>query len=401
MSTLAVWFFENGGWSDPGLERYLQDRPEAQEYAAFRAAVEERGVPLTARDKVETTERDRSSSGNFAYHLYCQWNADSQIKKLAEGFGALGMSLYLDLPLGVHPDGYDARKFQAAFAEDVSGGAPPDAFFTLGQNWGFRPIHPEYSRQTGHEYFRRVIKQLMRYCNVLRVDHVMSLHRLYWVPNGFDADQGVYVRYPEEELFAVLAIESQLEGCTVVGEDLGTVPPIVREVMDQRGVMRMYVGQFENSAESTPPVNQVAPNMVASLNTHDTPTFYGFWQGRDQVVRRELGLLDKQGLATELEARGRTRRALVRHFGLQKGLEEVELAEAILESWLAFLAASEADCMIINLEDLWLEGSPQNVPGTSTGRPNWRRKCRLAFEEFDSDERIKRVLHRVNELRGG
>jgi len=159
-----------------------------------------------------------------------------------------GMKLYLDLPLGVHPEGFDVWRERKLFALDTSGGAPPDAFFTKGQNWGFPPLHPEAMRKQGYRYLIDCLRHLLQDASVLRIDHVMGLHRLYWIPKGLEAFQGVYVRYPAEELYAILCVESQRHQALIVGEDLGTVPRHVPTAMARHGVDRTYVVQFELTA---------------------------------------------------------------------------------------------------------------------------------------------------------
>jgi len=234
---------------------------------------------------------------------------------------------------------------------------------------------------------------------MLRVDHVMGLHRLYWLPPGLDARSGVYVRYPADELYAILTLESVRSGCTVVGENLGTVPPEVNPTLARHGVLGMYVLQFELRPEGRPLPPK--PNSVASLNTHDTPTFAGFWAGRDIADRVDLGLLDEAGAAAEQEYRGRIRAATIdflRGAGLFPPGESGP--EAVLRGLLRFLSRSEAPMVLVNLEDLWLEDRPQNVPGTSWERPNWRRKARYAFEEFSRSTQVGQILGELNRDRG-
>src|SRR5690606_27044500 len=144
--------------------------------------------------------------------------------ELSAGLRARGQRLYLDLPLGVHPAGYDVWSRRELFAGGASAGSPPDAFFSLGQNWGFPPLRPDALRETGHAYVIDVLRATLRHAGMLRIDHVMALHRLFWIPAGMEARDGVYVRYPAEELYAVHCLESARHAAVIVGEDLGTVP---------------------------------------------------------------------------------------------------------------------------------------------------------------------------------
>ena len=149
-----------------------------------------------------TTRKDRR------YHLYVQWLAHQQIESVSEKAREKGVQLYLDLPLGVHPDGYDVWRERGAFILDASAGAPPDAVFTRGQEWKFPPLHPERIREQGYRYVIAYLRHHLRQAGILRIDHVMGLHRLFCIPNGMEASQGVYLRYPAEELYAILALES-------------------------------------------------------------------------------------------------------------------------------------------------------------------------------------------------
>jgi 4-alpha-glucanotransferase len=314
--------------------------------------------------------------GDERYHLYVQYRMARQMREVANAARRLGGSgLYLDFPLGVSPAGYDAHRYAHVFAQGVSAGAPPDLFFTKGQNWGFRPFDPDALRADRYEYFRKAIRHHVAHAGILRIDHVMGLHRLYWIPEGMDAKDGVYVRYRADELYAILTLESHRHGCVIVGEDLGTVPPEVPKMMERHGVRRMFVVQYEGKLSDPPPAS------VASVNTHDMPTFAGWSRGKDIDDRVELGLLDEVGAKREREGREKT----VREVGS-------------IESVLAFLAASEAEIVLVNLEDLWGETEPQNMPGVP--QRSWRHKFRMSLEDARGDGTIRRILENVAEARG-
>jgi 4-alpha-glucanotransferase len=227
----------------------------------------------------------------------------------------------------------------------------------------------------------------------------MALHRLFWVPNGMEATEGVYVRYPAEELFAVLCLESHRHQALIIGEDLGTVPPEVREQMERHNVLRMYVVQFEAHADSEHPLTDPPPGSVASLNTHDMPTFAAYRAGLDAELRRELGLFTDEQVARTHQSRAELLAAisgqLQRASFLHHPAEPRELRDALL----AFLAGSKAALVLINLEDLWDEERPQNVPGTGAERPNWRRKARHSLEQIISSPQVNAALRRLNQIR--
>ena len=281
------------------------------------------------------------------------------------------------------------------FVTGAAAGAPPDPFFNKGQNWGFPPMHPERMREQGYAYWRAVLQTQLRYAGVLRLDHVMGLHRLYFIPSGVAATDGVYVRYHEAELYAVLALESQRHRATIVGEDLGTVPAEVRRAMAAHGVRRMFVVQFEAADHAQRPLGAVAAHAVASLNTHDMPPFRAYWETRDADLRKELGLIDDADVEAARAARRRTAAALSRMLCAHHDLDARAARNALLE----YLARSQADIVLVNLEDLWLETEAQNVPGTSTERPNWRRRLRLTLEEMRNDPEVNAVLTAIERAR--
>lgn len=407
LELLAEDFFAEssagGGQGRRVMEGYLESEPEILEYARFRTAREQERMGCMDRDFLLGAEdRAEVRQDLLEYHLYVQWLAHQQMNHLREHAGSQGVDLYMDFPLGVHPDGYDASAYSDFFANGVSGGAPPDDFFTAGQDWGFRPMHPWKSRERGHSYFRRIVRNLMSFSNVIRLDHVMNLHRLYWVPLGLPADQGAYVRYPSEELYAVLMLESHKQQCVIVGEDLGTVPPEVRENMQGHGILRMYVGQFEVNPWDQPRLHEPSDFMAASINTHDTPTFSGFSKSLDIYERVNLGILREGEVQGEREGRESVLRCLAEELGLQfpgEGEAWESCLPEVLKRWLLRLAESPARYLIVNLEDLWLEDSPQNVPGTTTQKPNWKQKMKNSFENISQDSYIDVLLREVNRMR--
>ena len=329
---------------------------EAGEYARWRASLD------FARDDTR-------------YHLYVQYRLAQQMREVANAARRLGAGLYLDFPLGVNAGGYDAHRYAHVFAPGVSVGAPPDLFFTKGQNWGFAPFDPDALREDRYTYFRKAVRHHVAHAGILRIDHVMGLHRIFWIPDGRDPKDGVYVRYRSDELYAILTLESQRHACTVVGEDLGTVPPEVPKTMQKHGIRRMFVVQYEGK-RSEPPAES-----VASVNTHDMPTFAGWSRGKDVDDRVAMGLLDEVGAKRERENR-------------EKQVREIGSLEAVL----TFLAESDAEIVLVNMEDLWGETEPQNVPGVP--ERSWRHKFRMSLEDARADGSIRRVLTNVSEARG-
>ncbi|MEW6448084.1 MAG: 4-alpha-glucanotransferase [Bacillota bacterium] len=361
------------------LLRWVVEHPEVQDYARFRATAERQRAgwpvwPVRMREG-ELREEDYDTEAE-RYHLYVQWVIDQQLRSLANGDKT---GLYLDLPLGVNGGGYDVWRERSAFALDASTGAPPDPFFSQGQDWGFPPLHPERIREQGYRYYIACLRNHLQHASALRLDHVMALHRLFWVPKGVTAREGVYVRYRPEEFYAILTIESQKHKAVIVGEDLGTVPPDVRTAMSRHGINRMYILPFELTGNPQRPLNQVSANTLTSLNTHDMPPFAAFWSTTDKHERSKL--------AAFLQAESRLERP-------------ADDTNAVMDACLRYLAASPAQFLIINLEDLWLETAPQNVPGAND-YPNWRRKARHSFEEFSRMPEVLNMLAKINGLRRG
>lgn len=233
---------------------------------------------------------------------------------------------------------------------------------------------------------------------MLRVDHVMGLHRLYCVPRGFAATDGVYVRYRPEEIYAVFALESHRNQCALAGEDLGTVPDEVRPAMRRHGVASLFVGQFAMPGRPGEGMAAPAADHVASLNTHDTPTFAGYWRGADIDDKRALGLIDDAQAAAEHEGRAGTRAILA---GREAAADDDDACAEAMTACMQRLAESPAHMVLVTMEDLWLEPAPQNVPGTSDERPNWRRPWSRSFEEVLTDPMIAAALSDVASRRDG
>jgi 4-alpha-glucanotransferase len=302
--------------------------------------------------------------------------------------------MYLDVPLGVHPEGYDGWRERSSFLEGVSAGAPPDELFTGGQEWGFRPLSPEGLCESRYQYFISSLRHQLGAAGVLRIDHVMGLHRIYCIPTGMNATEGLYVHFPHEELYAILTLESSRHRAMLVGEDLGTVPDAVREAMDAHALHRMYVLPFELRPDQAMIMGDIGSQTVASANTHDLPTFRGWWDASDVEIRCEMGLLDEGAAAAARHERERLTRTLAERLGQPH--EPLAVLRAALEA----IAASDARLVLVSLEDLWLEPDPQNVPGTHRERPNWRRKARLSLDEMRVDARVLDTLRAIAAKRG-
>jgi len=399
IALLAEEFFREPREQRPAFAQFVRDCPDVEQYARFRAAGERHR--LDWRKWPQPLCDGRIQPGDYddrarQYHLYAQWQIDEQLRSLVEHARAREMIWYLDLALGVHGNSYDVWRERECFVAGISGGAPPDTFFTKGQNWDFPPLHPRRTREQGHRYFLETIRRQLRYARLLRLDHFMGMHRLYWIPQGFAAKDGVYVRYPGEELYAILTLESQRHCAGIVGENLGTVPPVVNAAMQRHGIHGMYVFQYEAGPEPERSLRTPRTDEVASVNTHDMPPFAAYWSGLDIDARLDLGLIDQAEARRQQDDLAALRAALV-HLLRRRGLlrEETVEPQQVLEACLALLSRSPAPVVLVNLEDLWQETEPQNTPGTFHERANWRRKARYGFEEFRELPAVLRILRTV------
>jgi 4-alpha-glucanotransferase len=380
LEALADTLFSEPSPRRDALEAHLRANPRLADYARFRATGERHGSgwpvwPEAERDGELAVADDDPA---FRYHVYSQWLVDEQLAALARRDGA---GLYLDQPLGVHSDSYDTWRERGSFALGASGGSPPDQFFAEGQEWGFPPMHPQRIREDRLRYPIACLRQLLGRARALRIDHVMGLHRLFWVPRGYSAADGVYVDYHAEELYAILCLEAERAGTMVVGEDLGTVPDGVRETMDARGVRRSYVLQFSVSPDPQHAIEAPPRASLATANTHDTPLFAAFWRDAEPALRHAV--------TRYLRQRGR----------LPDDTDEAD-ADAVLRACLADMASVDVETVLVTLEDLWGELEPQNVPGTSgEDATNWRRRAHHSLEEMFDLPGVRDTLHHIDGLR--
>jgi 4-alpha-glucanotransferase len=362
--------------------KFVRENKGVEDYATFRAVTDQQRKgwntwPARLRDG--TIRKSDYDDATRNYHLYSQWIVQEQLQALSHRAAARDQLLYLDLPLGLHPAGYDIWRNREFFVDGVAGGAPPDPVFTKGQNWGFPPMNPEAMRLNRYQYVIAYLRNHFRFAKLLRIDHVMGLHRLYWIPDELTGDKGVYVEYPAEELWAILCLESHRHQAGIVGENLGTVPPAVNAAMKRHDIRQMYVVEYDIMGDpDNPRLHPPPAKSVASINTHDMPPFRAFLDGTDIDDRLDLDFLDEKAAKNERKQRARMRRKL----GSFKAISR-------------FLAGSVANIVLVNLEDLWQETLPQNVPATSTERPNWRRRARPSIEQIRKMAGVAEVLSNV------
>jgi len=425
---------------------FLEANPDIEAYARFRAVAEQAGLAWrdeprgAARELPEPRDRARYERA-VRYYCYAQFVASGQLGRRAERGSCADREpsragLYLDLPVGSHRCGFDTWWFAESFASALSGGAPPDTFSPQGQSWGFPPLHPERQRESGYAYLRLTLERAFAVAAVLRIDHVMGLHRLYAVPDGLEARNGAYLSYPSEEIYAVLALESCRAGAVVVGEDLGTVPGVVRRSMAAHRVLSSEVVQFTSTVDEPLPV---APaRSLASFGTHDLATFAGYWLGadiEDRERRKILGTAAAEAERAEREAWkaalwralprvrdalaepgagasprecNRTRPRMTREVGVTmtgavrtRPRPEEETMLEVLGDLEEHLGGGRAAIVLVDLADLCLETEPQNRPGTTEEEGNFSLRLQSPTAQILEQPEVRAILHRLARARAG
>jgi 4-alpha-glucanotransferase len=308
---------------------------------------------------------------------FVQWTAARQLlgcKKLASRLG-MKVGLYLDVAVGVQPDGFDAWNEQEAISRLLGVGAPPDLLNTLGQDWGLAGFNAAGLEQRSFEPFRDMLRASMRYAGAIRLDHVLGLKRLYLVPRGFRADNGAYVLMPFEALLAATALESAAHACVVIGEDLGTVPPGFREQMNGWGIWSYQVMMFErDDAGKFREPDHYSPNALITFNTHDLCTYAGWRSFSDLKLKRSLGIDPGESDDERWQALG----------ALDEVLQGSGIEGRTFYSVVSFLARTKSRLLAISLEDLLGVIDQPNIPGTVNEHPNWRQRMPVAIDQIAS-----------------
>ncbi|MBZ5612261.1 MAG: 4-alpha-glucanotransferase [Acidobacteriia bacterium] len=346
-------------------------------------------------ESAATAEFAQKHWRSVLFHKYLQWQLDLQLSSAQQHARRRGLSigLYHDLALATDRFGSDLWAHREFFANGCRVGAPPDSFSPKGQDWAFPPPDSERHYQDGYRLFSESIRKNCQHGGALRIDHVMRFFRLYWIPDGVDATEGTYVRDRFRDLLGILALESVRQKVLVVGEDLGTVPDKVREVLRGFGILSYRLLYFEHDGDGRFRAPGEYPrDALASVTTHDLPTLAGFWLGRDIEARRSAGLLPEHATYRRmLEERARDKQKMLDVLIQLKLLPDwfPRSAEAVPEltgelhnAIVGFLSSTPSKLMVLNQEDLLKETEQQNLPGTTFEYPNWRRKMRCTLEEL-------------------
>jgi 4-alpha-glucanotransferase len=393
----------------PSCEKWIEDEGELLRLYATYCALDEhlhaRCPDLWVWPEWPEEYRDPNSSAvkQFAaehpreilFHGWLQWLIDCQIRKVQQHARKAGMriGLYHDLALATDSCGSDLWAHRRFYVAGCRVGSPPDDFSPSGQDWSFPPPNAVEHRQDGYRLFSESIRKSMRHGGALRIDHVMRLFRLYWIPKGHDAAHGAYVRERAQDLIRILALESVRNQAVVVGEDLGTVEPEVRETLSHFGILSYRLLYFERNDARFKAPGEYPAQALASTTTHDLATIAGFWMGADIEARYQAGRIDRAGYETQTADRGRDKQSLLDSLfaeglmpaGYTRNADEIpaitgELHYAIV----GYLARTPAALWLVNQEDLTCERFQQNLPGTTAEYPNWSRKMRWTIKELES-----------------
>ena len=381
------------------------------DFATWSVLVEEHGVDWTAwppelhdpHGPAAADVRHRLAD-RVDFHCWLQWLLDEQLAEAQRAARAAGMrsGIVHDLAVGVHPQGADAWALRDVLAEGITVGAPADAFNQQGQDWSQPPWRPDRLAELGYQPYRDMLRTVLRHAGGLRVDHVLGLFRLWWVPAGLPPSAGTYVRYDHEAMVGILALEAYRAGAFVVGEDLGTVEPWVRDYLRDRGIAGTSVLWFERDWERDVPIRpeRWRSLCLATVTTHDLPPTAGYLAGEHVRLRSELGLLARpvEEVAAQDAAEQESWRALLGELGLLRpGADVRETVEALHR----FVARTPAQLIGVSLADAVGDLRAQNQPGTDDEYPNWRLPLcgpdgvPLVLEQLVSSPRVRSLARAV------
>ncbi len=362
---------------------------------------------LQTPDHAAVTRIATKHKNRVDYYCYLQWVAHEQLAEAHARALTAGMrvGLYLDLAVGMVPDGAEAWGEKAAVVSGMSLGAPGDAANPDGQKWHLAPLDPIMLRKTGYRIFAKTLREIMANAGLVRIDHILGLNRAFWCPLDHDLP-GNYVAYPRDELLGVIALESVRNGCAVVGEDLGTVPEGFKEQLATKGLMGCSILYFEREDEAFTPAQHYDASRLASINNHDFPTLKGFWEEEDFRWREDLGV-GTDTIDRDKAARFHDRWLLLKRLeeegllpdGISPNAAPATLSVDLSAAVHAFLARSNANTIAVQIEDLLGLSQQPNVPGTTTEQPNWCRKIPVPVEKVFEHPHCRRIVEAIRTQR--
>lgn len=350
-----------------GFEAFLaQEGAALTRFATYQAIAERYGAYWTewpaafqTPDHPEVVAFAAANGDRLRFHAWLQFQADCQLAEAAEAAQSAGMAhgLYLDLAVGTHPAGAETWADRASFALGASLGAPPDAFAVDGQWWNLAPFNPNALIDQGFAPLAETLRCQLRHARLLRIDHILGFERAFWVPGG--GVPGAYVQMPRDAMLAVARIEAARVGATIVGEDLGNIPPGLQTALAASGILGCRVAMFETET----PAAAYPEAVLASFGTHDLPTFVGWREGRDITARAEIGSLDPHAAEAAQAHRAH---------------ETARLGAETADDVHRFLAETPARLIALQIEDILGVADQPNLPGTVYEYPNWRRVLPVA-----------------------
>ena len=366
--------------TDDRFDAFRREQGGLREFATFCALAERFGAgwrqwpaeyrhprsPAVARLARSARIRERT-----AFHEWQQYQIDRQLAR-----ASAALPVMQDLPIGFDASGADAWAFQDVLAHGMSVGVPPDEFNTRGQNWGLPPFVPSRLRSAGYEPFAQTIRACLRHAGGLRIDHVMGLFRLFWIPEGSDARDGAFVQSDADDLLSIVALESQRARAVIVGEDLGMVEESAREQLAAHDILSYRLLWFEKTRPA-----QYPKNALAAVTTHDLPTVAGLWSGSDLDVQKELGLSPNEAGTREI------RRRVQRMTRAARSAPPGEVVARVHEA----LARAPSRILTATLDDAMAVEERPNIPSTNDEWPNWRLALPEPIETLETSRLARRI----------
>ena len=375
--------------ADPGLT----------DFATFCALAERHGPSW----QEWPADPGRPDDDRVAFHIWVQHLVEQQLAAANQSATGMPVGVVHDLAVGIDPSGADGWLLRDVLAAGVHIGAPPDAFNQLGQDWGLAAWRPDQLIETGYAAYRDMLERIFRRAGGLRVDHVAGLWRLWWVPPGMGAAEGTYVHYDPEAMLGILALEAHRAGAVVIGEDLGTVLPVVTETLERMNMLGSavlwFTRDYDDPAEGYLPAADYPRNALATISTHDLPTAAGFLIGEQVRVRAELGQL-AGSVEAEQEFADKDRAQLLFRLTEEGLITPDTPAEEIIVAMHEFLARTPSRFITASLYDVLGELRQPNLPGTTDQYPNWRIPLTASLEQILADPRVARIAEVLSAKKG-
>lgn len=380
------------------LHQWLSERlPEQWGWTNWAEEYQDYHSPAVAEFQQEHADLVR-------FYMYLQFIADEQLKncnQLAQDLAML-IGFYRDLAVGVTGNGAETWADKELFVLDATVGAPPDIMAPNGQDWGLAPMHPEVLQSRGYQPFIDLLRANMKNCGALRIDHILGFARMWWVAKGEPAKNGIYVRYPLEDILSILALESQRHQCLIIAEALGTVPEGMLESLERKGILAYNIFYFEQESNQIKPLANYPYQAMTTLSTHDLPTIQGYWKGYDFELGEKYGIYPSKSVLHTLKQARSYAKLYIRN-AVEEVMElepnEVGVTKKFTHQLQRYVADTNSALYGTQPED-WLNMlEPVNIPGTSSEYPNWRRKLSKTIEQIFADKDIQTLLTDINSIR--